>query len=42
MTVVDTTVWVDYFNNVSNLHTEWLSRYADSKQIALTDLILAR
>jgi predicted nucleic acid-binding protein len=40
MTIVDTTVWVDYLNDVSNVHTEWLAQHAYRKQVALTDLIL--
>lgn len=40
MTIVDTTVWVDYFNNVVNPHTEWMARNLYSNQIALTDLIV--
>jgi predicted nucleic acid-binding protein len=40
MTVVDTTVWVDYFNDISNPYTEWISKYAYTNQIVLTDLIL--
>ena len=40
MVIVDTTVWVDFLNGVSNPETEWLDREAGRKQIALLDLIL--
>ena len=40
MTVVDTTVWVDYLNNISNSHTEWVLRHAYTNEVVLTDLIL--
>jgi len=38
--LVDTTVWVDYFNNVVNPHTAWLERHAYIERIGITDLIL--
>lgn len=40
MTIVDTTVWVDYFRGVSNLHTDWLDRELSRQRLGLTDLIL--
>jgi predicted nucleic acid-binding protein len=40
MIVIDTSVWVDYFNNVTNAYTDWVSLNLYSGQIALTDLIL--
>jgi predicted nucleic acid-binding protein len=40
MTIVDTSVWVDYLLNVENLHTLWLDEELTSGSISLTDLIL--
>jgi predicted nucleic acid-binding protein len=40
MVIVDTTVWVDYFNGVANAHTGWLERELASQRLGLTDLIL--
>ena len=41
MLVVDSTVWVDYFNGVGNLQTDYLERIADQAPILIGDLILA-
>jgi predicted nucleic acid-binding protein len=40
MILVDSTVWIDYFNEITNPQTAWLSRNAYSGEIGLTDLIL--
>lgn len=40
MTIIDTTVWIDYFAGTINPHTEWLDRELGRRPIALTDLIL--
>jgi predicted nucleic acid-binding protein len=40
MTIVDTTVWIDYLGGVTNSHTEWFDRELDQKRLGLTDLIL--
>jgi predicted nucleic acid-binding protein len=40
MTIVDTTVWVDYFHAVLNPETEWLDRNSGSVDIGLVDLSL--
>lgn len=40
MVIVDTTVWVDYFNGVSNPETDWLDVEMDRQRLGLTDLIL--
>jgi predicted nucleic acid-binding protein len=40
MIIVDTTVWVDYFNGSNNSETEWLDRSLGHEPIGLTDLIL--
>jgi hypothetical protein len=40
MTIVDTTVWIDYFAEVDSLQTNWLDQRLTSPDIGLTDLIL--
>jgi predicted nucleic acid-binding protein len=40
VTIVDTTVWVDYFRGVDTLQTSWLDRSLGTEAIALTDVIL--
>lgn len=40
MTIVDTTVWIDYFRGSSNPHTEWLDREVSRQRLGLTDIIL--
>ena len=40
MTIIDTTVWIDYFAGSVNPHTEWLDRELGRRPFALTDLIL--
>jgi hypothetical protein len=40
MTIIDTTVWIDYFAGTINPHTEWLDRELGRRPFALTDLIL--
>lgn len=41
MLVVDTTVWVDYFNGVENSQTDFLNTVLDKTPILIGDLILA-
>ncbi|MCL4527909.1 MAG: PIN domain nuclease [Chloroflexi bacterium] len=41
MLVVDSTVWIDYFNGVDNLQTDYLHQIADKTPILIGDLILA-
>lgn len=41
MLIVDTTVWVDYFNGIENLQTDYLHQIADKTPILVGDLILA-
>ena len=41
MLVVDSTVWVDYFNGIENLHTDYLHRIVEQRPILVGDLILA-
>lgn len=40
MTIVDTTVWIDYLGGTANPHTEWLDRELNQQALGLTDLIL--
>ena len=40
MTIVDTTVWVDYLRGIPSLHAEWLESYLAVERLGLTDLIL--
>ena len=40
MLVVDTTVWIDYFNGVENLQTDFLHTVLDKTPILIGDLIL--
>ncbi len=40
MTIVDTTVWIDYLRGNSNPHTEWLDGEVDRQRLGLTDIIL--
>ncbi len=41
MLVVDSTVWIDYFNGAENPQTDYLERIADQVPILIGDLILA-
>lgn len=38
--VVDTTVWIDYFQGVENAETDWLHTELDRQRLGLTDVIL--
>lgn len=40
MVIVDTTVWVDYFQGVENPETAWLNTELDRQRLGLTDIIL--
>ena len=40
MTIVDTTVWIDYLGGTANPHTDWLDRELNRQRLGLTDLIL--
>jgi predicted nucleic acid-binding protein len=40
MLVVDTTVWIDYFNGVENSQTDFLHTVLDKTPILIGDLIL--
>ena len=41
MLIVDSTVWIDYFNGVENPQTDHLHQIADKTPILIGDLILA-
>jgi len=41
MLVVDSTVWIDYFNGVESPQTDYLHQIADQTPILVGDLILA-
>jgi predicted nucleic acid-binding protein len=38
--IVDTTVWIDYFQGVKNPETDWLDTELDRQRLGLTDIIL--
>jgi predicted nucleic acid-binding protein len=40
MTIVDTTVWIDYLRGVRTSHTDWLEAKLPSERLGLTNLIL--
>ena len=40
MVIVDTTVWVDYFQGAQNPETHWLNTELDRQRLGLTDIIL--
>lgn len=40
MVIVDTSVWVDYFNGLENPHTNWLDARLDQERLGLTTIIL--
>lgn len=40
MILIDTSVWVDYFNGIGNAHTDWLDSALGSEPIIMGDLII--
>jgi predicted nucleic acid-binding protein len=40
MVIVDTTVWIDYLEGITNLQTSWLDREMGRQRLGLTDIIL--
>jgi predicted nucleic acid-binding protein len=38
--IVDTTVWIDYLQGISNPETDWLDAQVDRRRLGLTDSIL--
>lgn len=41
MVLVDSSVWIDFLNGVTNPETEWLDLHLDTQRIALTTSVLA-
>ena len=41
MTLVDTSVWIDYFNGLKNSHTDKLDNLLTSELVVIGDIILA-
>ncbi len=40
MVIVDTTIWVDYFQGVRSRETDWVNFEVDRQRLGLTDMIL--
>lgn len=40
MVIVDTTVWIDYFQGSTNPETDWLHAELERQRLGLTDVIL--
>ena len=40
MVIVDTTVWIDYLQGVTNRETAWVHAELDRQRLGLTDVIL--
>ncbi len=40
MVIVDTTVWIDYLQGLTNSETDWLHTELDRQRLGLIDLIL--
>ena len=40
MVIVDSTVWVDYFNGLPNPETDWLDGQMDQQRLGLTTIIV--
>ena len=40
MVIVDTTVWIDYFQGTQNPETDWLNTELDRQRLGLTDIVL--
>jgi predicted nucleic acid-binding protein len=38
--IIDTTVWIDYFQGVTHPETDWLHAQLDRQRLGLTDVIL--
>ncbi len=41
MVIVDTSVWIDYFNGHDNPETNWLELHLDQDRMGLTTIILS-
>ena len=40
MVIIDSTVWVDYFNGLHNRETDWLDGQLDQQRLGLTTIIV--
>jgi predicted nucleic acid-binding protein len=40
VTIVDSSIWIDYFADRATLHVDWVERHMDVERLGLTDLIL--
>lgn len=40
MVIVDTTVWIDYFRDVSNAAVQWLEAELERQRLGMIDIIL--
>ena len=40
MVIVDTTIWIDYLQDISNPETDWLDTELDRQRLGMTDIIL--
>ncbi len=40
MVIVDSSVWIDYFNGVENPESDWLEWHVDQERLGLTTIIL--
>lgn len=40
MVIVDTSVWIDFLNAVTNPETEWLDLRLDTERVGLTTIVL--
>ena len=40
MVIVDTSVWIDFLNALTNPETEWLDLHLDHERIGLTTIVL--
>ena len=40
MTIIDTTIWIDYLRGARTGHTDWLNTNLLRERLGLTDLIL--
>ena len=40
MVIVDTTVWIDYFQGIANPEADWVHAELDRQRLGLTDVIL--
>jgi predicted nucleic acid-binding protein len=40
MVIVDSTVWIDYFNGINTSQAEWLHRASGRQRLAVLDLIV--